>query len=120
MAFGRGNASFTIDALKLSKDNLPATVTEPPPVFPVCIIVKSYEKRWIVYLFSIILKELLNTPHPLIENVIHDFDYKLKLKLNFNSSFRTLHDPTKSDHEKNFILNKWKEGYINWFDYLYE
>ncbi|CAF2443211.1 unnamed protein product [Rotaria sp. Silwood2] len=87
MAYGRGHASFTIDTLKLAKDSLPATVTEPPPVYP----------------------ELLNTPHPLIENPINDYDYKLKLKLNFNSSFRTLHDPTKDDHEKNFILNKWKE-----------
>jgi hypothetical protein len=58
------------------------------------------------------LKELLNTPHPLIENPINDYDYKLKVKLNFYSSFRTLHDPTKDDHEKNFILNKWKEGQI--------
>ena len=32
------------------------------------------------------------------------------MKLNFYSSFRTLHDPLKDDHEKNFILNKWKEG----------
>ncbi|CAF3155845.1 unnamed protein product [Rotaria socialis] len=87
MAFGRGHASFTIDALKLAKDSLPADVNEPPPVFP----------------------ELVNTPHPLIENPTNDYDYKLKLKLNFNSSFRTLHDPTKIDHEKNFILNKWKE-----------
>jgi hypothetical protein len=53
---------------------------------------------------------LLNIPHPLVENPINDYDYKLKLKLNFNSSFRTLHDPTKDEHEKNFILNKWKEG----------
>ncbi|CAF3364431.1 unnamed protein product [Rotaria sp. Silwood1] len=87
MAFGRGHASFTIDILRLAKDSLPATVTEPSPVYP----------------------ELLNTPHPLIENPINDYDYKLKLKLNFNSSFRTLHDPKKDDHEKNFILNKWKE-----------
>ncbi|CAF5183452.1 unnamed protein product, partial [Rotaria sp. Silwood1] len=50
------------------------------------------------------------TPHPLIENPINDYDYKLKLKLNFNSSFRTLHDSKKHDHEKHFILNKWKEG----------
>jgi len=110
MAFGRGHASFTIDTLKLAKDSLPAAVTEPPPVYPVCIIIKYYEKRSILYIFSIILKELVNTPHPLIENPVNDYDYKLKLKLNFNSSFRTLHDPTKDDHEKNFILNKWKEG----------
>jgi hypothetical protein len=45
MAFGRGHASFTIDTLKLAKDSLPAAVTEPPPVFPVCIIIKFYEKR---------------------------------------------------------------------------
>jgi len=45
MAFGRGHASFTIDTLKLAKDSLPAAVTEPPPVFPVCIIIKSYGKR---------------------------------------------------------------------------
>ncbi|CAF0827653.1 unnamed protein product [Rotaria sp. Silwood1] len=51
------------------------------------------------------------TPHPLIENPINDYDYKLKLKLNFNSSFRTLHDSKKHDHEKHFILNKWKEVY---------
>ncbi|CAF0765202.1 unnamed protein product [Rotaria sordida] len=87
MASGRGHASFTIDTLKLAKDSLPATVNEPPPVYP----------------------ELLNTPHSLIENPINDYDYKLKLKFNFNSSFRTLHDPTKDDHEKNFILNKWIE-----------
>ncbi|CAF1267433.1 unnamed protein product [Adineta steineri] len=90
MAFGRGHASFTIDTLKLAKDSLPAAVTEPPPVFP----------------------ELLNTPHPLVENPINDYDYKLKLKLNFNSSFRTLHDPLKEEHEKNFILNKWKEEWL--------
>ena len=40
MAYGRGHASFTIDALKLAKDSLPAAVTEPPPVFPVCIFIE--------------------------------------------------------------------------------
>ena len=39
MAYGRGHASFTIDTLKLAKDSLPAAVTEPPPVFPVCIVI---------------------------------------------------------------------------------
>lgn len=40
MAYGRGHASFTIDALKLAKDSLPAAVTEPPPVFPVSIFIE--------------------------------------------------------------------------------
>ena len=58
--------------------------------------------------FSIILKELLNSPHPLIENPIND--YKLKVKQNFYSNFRNLHDSTKEEQEKSFLLHKWKEG----------
>jgi hypothetical protein len=65
--------------------------------------------------FSIIIKKLVNTPHPLVKNIANDYDYKLKLKQNFNSSFRILHDPTKEDHEKNFLLNKWKEGFKRFF-----
>lgn len=39
MAFGRGHASSTIDALKLPKDSLPADVNEPPPIFPVFLLI---------------------------------------------------------------------------------
>ena len=106
MAFGRGHASFTIDTLKLAKDSLPAAVTEPPPVFPVGRSSPSF-----VILFDLLSKELLTSPHPLNENPANDYDYKLKVKANFNSHFRALHNSSTRGKKKGECrLNSWKEG----------
>ena len=68
---------------------------------------ESISLHFDLLLLLLVPQELHQKVHPLNENAANDYDYKLKLKINFIANFRTFHDPKNGEE---FRLDQWKEG----------